>query len=77
MTRPDPLSEANRILPFDSPAAAAYARIAAGRRRAGRPISPADAQIAAIAASRGATLATRNVPDFDDCGIELLGPWAG
>ena len=66
---------AGRILPFDSAAAAAYAPIAAGRRLAGRPISQADAQIAAIAASRGAAIATRNVVDFDGCGIAVLDPW--
>ena len=38
-----------RILPFDSPAAVAFAEIAAERRQAGRPISQTDAQIAAIA----------------------------
>ncbi|MGE4482449.1 type II toxin-antitoxin system VapC family toxin [Acidocella sp.] len=67
---------AGRILPFDSAAAEAYAPIAAARRLAGRPISQADAQIAAIAASRGAALATRNVMDFTDCGITILDPWA-
>jgi len=39
----------DRIMPFDSDAAEAYARIAASRRAMGRPISEADAQIAAIA----------------------------
>jgi len=68
---------AGRILPFDSAAAGAYASIAAARRLAGRPISQADAQIAAIAASRGAAIATRNVSDFTDCGIAVLDPWAG
>jgi predicted nucleic acid-binding protein len=58
-----------RILPFDSAAAVAFAEIAATRRQAGRPIAQADAQIAAIARSRGAALATRNVPDFEECGI--------
>ena len=67
---------AGRILPFDSAAAAAYAPIAAARRLSGRPISQADAQIAAIAASRGAVLATRNVTDFEGCGIAVLDPWA-
>jgi predicted nucleic acid-binding protein len=66
---------ADRILPFDSPAASAYARIAATRRLSGRPISQADAQIAAISASRGASLATRNVADFVDCGIDIVDPW--
>ena len=64
-----------RILPFDSPAAIAFAEIAAERRQAGRPISQADAQIAAIARSRGAALATRNAPDFEGCGIEIVNPW--
>jgi predicted nucleic acid-binding protein len=64
-----------RILPFDSPAAVAFAEIAAERRQVGRPISQADAQIAAIARSRGAALATRNVPDFEGCGIEIVNPW--
>jgi hypothetical protein len=67
---------AGRILPFDSPAACAYASIAAAGRLSGRPISQADAQIAAIAASRGASLATRNVVDFVDCGIDIIDPWA-
>ena len=65
-----------RILPFDSPAAVAFAEIAAERRQAGRPISQADAQIAAIARSRGAALATRNVPDFEGCGVEIINPWS-
>jgi predicted nucleic acid-binding protein len=64
-----------RILPFDCEAAEAFAALAAGRRRAGRPISQADAQIAAIARSRGAALATRNVPDFEGCGVEIVDPW--
>ena len=65
-----------RILPFDSPAAVAFAEIAAERRQAGRPISQADAQIAAIARSRGAALATRNMPDFEGCGVEIINPWS-
>jgi predicted nucleic acid-binding protein len=66
---------ADRILPFDSDAAEAYARIAASRRAMGRPIAEADAWIAAIALSRGAVLATRNARDFDHCGIKVLNPW--
>ena len=44
---------AERILPFDSDAAQAYAAIAVARRVAGHPISRVDCQIAAIARSRG------------------------
>ncbi len=64
-----------RVLPFDSDAARAYADVAAGRRRRGRPISTADAQIAAIVRSRSGRLATRNADDFEGCGIELVDPW--
>ena len=63
-----------RILPFDSAAAPSYARIAAQRRRAGRPISHFEAQIAAIAVAAGAALATRNVADFDRCGVKVINP---
>jgi hypothetical protein len=31
--------------------------------------------IAAVTRSRGATLATRNIKDFSDCGIDLINPW--
>lgn len=65
-----------RVLPFDGPAAEAYATIAAERRTLGKPISAFDAQIAAIARSRGADVATRNVADFDGCGVDLLDPWS-
>jgi predicted nucleic acid-binding protein len=66
---------AGRVLPFDSAAAQAYAEIAATRRRAGRPMSDADARIAAIARSRDAALATRNVEDFTGCELEVVDPW--
>ncbi len=66
---------ADRILPFDSPAAVAFADIAASRRAKGRPIAHADCQIAAIAQAAAAKVATRNTPDFVDCGIKLINPW--
>lgn len=64
-----------RILPFDRAAADAYAALAVARRRAGRPISQFDAQIAAICRSRDAVLATRNATDFTGCNIEIRNPW--
>ena len=68
---------AGRIFGFESDAARAFSKIAAHRRALGRPISHADAQIAAIAQVRGAQLATRNVADFRDCPVEVLDPWNG
>ena len=67
----------DRILPFDTDAARAYGSLAALRRRAGRPVASADCQIAAIAASRGMSVVTRNVRDFDGMGIGVVDPWAG
>ena len=64
-----------RILAFDSNAAHAYAKIFAQRHTSGRPISQADCQIAAIACSRDATIATRNVSDFEGVEVELINPW--
>ena len=65
-----------RILPFDEAAAAHFAEIAAGRRRAGMPFDVPDMQIAGIALALRAAVATRNVNDFDGCGIEIVNPWA-
>ena len=64
-----------RVLPFDEPAAQRYADIVTYRERLGRPISTADAQIAAICRTIEATLATRNTNDFEEAGIELINPW--
>ncbi len=66
---------AGRILAFDSSAARSYAELVSDRRRRARPISQFDAQIAAIARVAGATLATRNVRDFEHCGIGDVDPW--
>lgn len=65
-----------QVLPFDGLAAAAYADIVASRERAGRPISMADAQIAAICCRWSAGLATRNVADFVDVGVRVVNPWS-
>ena len=64
-----------QVIPFDRDCAEAYVAIAANRKNLGQPISQFDAMIAAATASRGATLATRNLRDFADCGIRLINPW--
>lgn len=65
----------DRILPFDGQAATHYADIVAARERSGLQISMADGQIAAICRNWNAGLATRNVNDFVDTGVELINPW--
>ena len=66
-----------RVLPFDSSAARVYAEIAVVRRAAGRPLSQADGQIAAIVRSRSMSVATRNVRDFEHTGVDVVDPWQG
>jgi predicted nucleic acid-binding protein len=63
-------------VPFDTAAAEQYAEIITDRERLGRPVSAADAQIAAVCRARGASLATRNVGDFERTGIEVFDPWS-
>jgi len=64
-----------RVLPFDERASVRYAEVVTGREQIGMPIGVADAQIAAICRDLSATLATRNIPDFEEAGIELVNPW--
>jgi predicted nucleic acid-binding protein len=64
-----------RVQSFDLTAATAAGIIAANQQRAGRAVEIRDVQIAAIAASRHATLATRNTRHFDGTGVDLVNPW--
>ena len=64
-----------RVLAFDAAAARHYGPVMARRRRLGRPIATLDGQIAAIALAQGSTVATRNIRDFADCGLELVNPF--
>jgi toxin FitB len=64
-----------QVFPFDTAAALQAAQFAAMRRSMGRPVEFRDIEIAGIAAARNATLATRNVADFDGFSIDLVNPW--
>lgn len=65
----------DQVLSFDVGAAELYPSIVDGRDRGGRPIDGFDAQIASICRSHDATLATRNVRDFEHTGVEVVDPW--
>jgi len=67
---------AGRILPFDSAAAARYAELATAARASGRGFPTPDGYIAAIAASRGFAVATRDVSPFHAGGVETIDPWS-
>ena len=66
-----------RILSFDEESARLFAKVVRGREAIGRPISQMDAMIASIARGRRAVVATRNVSDFEFCGISVVNPWDG
>jgi predicted nucleic acid-binding protein len=63
------------VLPFDAEAAMRYSTIVDGRDHIGHPIDGFDAQIAAICRANDAVLATRNVKDFSETGIDVIDPW--
>ena len=65
-----------RVLVFDRVAAGMYAVILANRERIGRPIGELDCMIAAIARAHGATVATRDMYGFENCGVEVVNPWS-
>lgn len=67
--------EGGAILPFTTREAEAYAAIVADRRALGRPVRELDAQIAAIASTQNLAVVTRNVADFDACGVPVVNPW--
>ena len=64
-----------RIVPFDLAAAQTYPKIVTRARRHGHPIAVADAQIAAIAASRQFSVATRDEAPFRAAGVPVVNPW--
>lgn len=64
-----------RVLPFDQQAATMYAGRVSQARAAGRAISMADGQIAAIAAVHGFTVATRDTAPFVAAGVPVVNPW--
>ena len=65
----------DRVLAFDTSAATEAAALAADRQKAGRPVDFRDTQIAGIALSRRATLATRNTRHFQDLRVPVVDPW--
>ncbi|AHF87367.1 type II toxin-antitoxin system VapC family toxin [Rhizobium sp. 25PS6] len=66
----------SRILAFDITAARRYADFAVKARAAGRGFPTPDGYIAAIAASKGFAVATRDTSAFDAAGVEVINPWA-
>lgn len=64
-----------RIVAFDKGAAELWGQILGAGDRVGRILPVIDAQIAAIAISRGLILATRNSEDYAGMGARVFDPW--
>lgn len=65
----------NRVLLFDTNAAAQAAQLAANRKAGGRPVDMRDTFIAGIALAHNAILATRNTRHFSDLSVAVVNPW--
>lgn len=65
-----------RVLPFDLEAARCHADLAVKARRSGRGFPTPDGYIAAIAVSRGFSVASRDVAPFEAAGVAVIDPWA-
>ena len=65
----------DRLIPFDVAAAEAYAKVVTLARGNGYAISIADGQIAAIAASRSYSIASRDEAPFQAAGLDVINPW--
>lgn len=63
------------VLPVTADIAARAGRLRGTLQAQGRSRAQADMLIAATAQSHGLTLVTRNIRDFEDCGLALLDPF--
>ncbi|MFP4618873.1 MAG: type II toxin-antitoxin system VapC family toxin [Spirochaetaceae bacterium] len=64
-----------KILSFDEETAALWGVLTAGLEKSGRRLPVIDGILAALALRHSALLATRNVSDFQDTGVEVVNPW--
>jgi len=64
-----------RVLSFDEKSAYLYGKIASEREKLGFNTDAVDLMIAAITKNNKASIATRNVKDFKDCGVKIINPW--
>jgi predicted nucleic acid-binding protein len=65
----------DRVLPFDIDAARHFAELAVAARLAGKGFPTPDGYIAAIAASRGYGVATRDIAPYVAAGVAVINPW--
>ena len=67
----------DRVLPFDVEAARHYADLAVVAKVSGRGFPTPDGYIAAIAASRGFIVASRDTAPYEAAKVTVINPWQG
>lgn len=65
----------DRVLPFDADAARRYAELAVTAKTSGRGFPTPDGYIAAIAASRGFIVASRDTAPYEAASVSVINPW--
>jgi predicted nucleic acid-binding protein len=65
----------DRVLPIDIRIAARWGVLTGEAEKRGRPLPVIDSLIAATALEHGFSIVTRNVNDFERCGVACLNPW--
>jgi len=65
----------DRVLPFDTDAARCYADLAVTAKSSGRGFPTPDGYIAAIATSRGFSVASRDTAPFEAARVPVINPW--
>lgn len=65
----------DRILPFDTDAARHFSELAVLAKKGGRGFPTPDGYIAAIAASRGFIVASRDTAPYQAAGVSVINPW--
>ena len=71
------LVEIVECLPWDASSSRAWARLVTELRRRGKAMPLFDSMIAATARAHGLIIVTRNLRDFEFCGVEVLNPFPG
>lgn len=66
----------DRVLPFDIDAARCYAELAVTAKSGGRGFPTPDGYIAAIAASRGFVVVSRDTAPYEAARVSVINPWA-
>lgn len=67
----------DRVLPFDIDAARHYAKLAVTAKAGGRGFPTPDGYIAAIAASREFSVASRDTAPYEAARVSVINPWRG